>query len=215
MIQGETMRVLVLCDDYYHPAKVVRDGLGSMEGGYFSFDFIENANDWSAERMAEYPVVILSKSDSVSATDQHSWMSEEIQAAFVEYVRQGKGLLAIHSGTAGYKEKPALRSLLGGVFDQHPAQCPVTVEPDLAHPLTSGSGSFTVKDEHYFMLMDAGDVKVFMTSNSEHGQQPAGWTRTEGDGRVCVLTPGHNLEVWTQPAFQSIIKNALVWCGKE
>jgi len=209
------MRVLVLCDDYYHPAKVVRDGLGSMKDECFSFDFIDNANDWSAERMAQYPVVILSKSDSISQTDQHSWMSAETQQAFVDYVRQGKGLLAIHSGTAGYKEKTALRKLLGGVFDQHPAQCPVTVEPDLNHPLAAGSAPFTVKDEHYFMLMDREDLNVFMISKSEHGQQPAGWTRTEGEGRVCVLTPGHNLEVWTQPAFQAVIKNTLNWCSKE
>jgi type 1 glutamine amidotransferase len=208
------MRVLVLCDDYYHPAKVVRDGLGSMKGGDFSFDFIENAKDWSAERMAEYPVVILSKSDSVSQSDQHSWMSAETQRAFVDYVSKGNGLLAVHSGTAGYKEKPELRRLLGGVFDQHPAQCAVIVKPDCTHPLAAGSSRFTVKDEHYFMLMDGGDVNVFMTSESEHGQQPAGWTRTEGDGRVCVLTPGHNLEVWTQPSFQMLIKNALNWCTK-
>jgi uncharacterized protein len=205
------MRVLVLCDDYYHPAKVVRDGLGTMEDSELSFDFIENANEWSVERMAEYPVVMLCKSDSISQTDQHSWMSVETQQAFVDYVCKGKGLLAIHSGTAGYKERPALRRLLGGVFDQHPAQCQVTMVPDTAHPLAAGSGRFTVKDEHYFILMDAEDVDVFMTSTSEHGQQPAGWSRTEGDGRVCVLTPGHNLEVWTQPAFQVLIKNALNW----
>jgi type 1 glutamine amidotransferase len=185
-----------------------------MKDGCFSFDFIENANDWSAGRMAEYPVVILSKSDSVSQADRTSWMSEETQQAFVDYVRKGNGLLAIHSGTAGYKEKPALRKLLGGVFDQHPAQCPVMVEPDPCHPLATGNAPFTVKDEHYFMLMDAEDATVFMTSNSEHGQQPAGWTRTEGDGRVCVLTPGHNLEVWTQPGFQAVLKNALNWCEK-
>jgi uncharacterized protein len=208
------MRVLVLCDDYYHPAKVVRDGLGSMREDAFSFDFIENANDWSAERMAEYPVVILSKSDAVSQTDQHSWMSEETQRAFVDYVSKGSGLLAIHSGTAGYKEKREMRRLLGGVFDQHPAQCSVTVQPDAGHPLASGSSPFTAKDEHYFMLVDDAAVQVFMTSNSEHGQQPAGWTRTEGEGRVCVLTPGHNPEVWSQPAFQAVIKNALNWCSK-
>ncbi len=208
------MRVLVLCDDYYHPAKVVEDGLASLKDERYSFDFIENANEWSMEKMAQYPVVILAKSDSVSQADQSHWMSDETQRAFVEYVSRGKGLLAIHSGTAGYKDRPALRGLLGGVFDQHPAQCPVTVMPDSCHPLTAGSEPFTVKDEHYFMLLDAQDVTVFMTSNSEHGQQPAGWTRAEGDGRVCVLTPGHNLEVWRQPSFQAIIKNALNWCAK-
>jgi type 1 glutamine amidotransferase len=54
---------------------------------------------------------------------------------------------------------------------------------------------------------------VFLTTVSEHGTQPGGWTRLEGQGRVCVLAPGHNLEVWLAPAYQTLIANALRWCG--
>ncbi|CAN5509301.1 hypothetical protein BH10CHL1_BH10CHL1_18130 [soil metagenome] len=50
--------------------------------------------------------------------------------------------------------------------------------------------------------------------SSRHGTQPGGWTRLEGDGRVCVLTPGHNLEVWLDPSYQILLGNALRWCGK-
>jgi type 1 glutamine amidotransferase len=56
---------------------------------------------------------------------------------------------------------------------------------------------------------------VFLTTTSEHGTQPGGWTRTEGEGRVCVLTPGHNLEVWLQPSFQALLLNTLRWCSRE
>jgi type 1 glutamine amidotransferase len=55
---------------------------------------------------------------------------------------------------------------------------------------------------------------VFMTTSSEHGTQPAGWTRTEGEGRVCVLSPGHNAEVWLHPSFQALLRSALLWCIK-
>ena len=96
----------------------------------------------------------------------------------------------------------------------HPAQCPVTVEPVAGHPLTQGSVRFTAKDEHYFMALDDTQADVFLTTTSEHGTQPAGWTRTEGGGRVCVLTPGHNVEVWLHPAYQALIRNGLHWCGK-
>jgi type 1 glutamine amidotransferase len=44
--------------------------------------------------------------------------------------------------------------------------------------------------------------------------QPAGWTRAEGAGRVCVLTPGHNLEVWLHPEFQKLLLNACRWTAK-
>lgn len=121
------MQTLVLCDDQWHPAQILREGLGLLKPHGFMFDWIENARDWSAERMASYPLVILTKSNHVSSTNQSGWMTDTVQAAFADHVRNGCGLLAIHSGTAEYEQMPVLRSLLGGVFTHHP-------EPWLQHP---------------------------------------------------------------------------------
>jgi len=208
------MKALVLCDDFWHPARVPRAGLGALTGAEFTFDWIENAHDWSPEHMLTYPLMILTKSNNVSATDPTGWMTDTVQAAFADYVRKGNGLLAIHSGTAEYDQMPVLRSLLGGVFSHHPEQCPVTVEPRTGHPLSAGSAAFTLKDEHYFMAFDDPQADVFVATKSEHGEQPGGWTRVEGSGRVAVLTPGHNLEVWLHPSFQALLINSLRWCGK-
>jgi type 1 glutamine amidotransferase len=208
------MRTLVLCDDYYHPARIARAGLGALRDCDFEFDWIENAGEWSAERMNGYPLVVMTKSNNVSATDQRHWVTDEVQAAFLDYVRAGNGLLVIHSGAAGYDQMPLLRGLMGGVFTKHPPQCPVTVNPQEGHPLTAGSDRFALMDEHYFMDLDDTQADVFMTTTSEHGTQPAGWTRAEGAGRVCMLSPGHNVEVWLHPSYQTLICNALRWCSK-
>jgi len=208
------MKTLVLCGDYWHPARVPREGLEALTGVEFTFDWIENAQDWSPETMMTYPLVILTKSNNVSATDQTSWMTDGVQTAFSEYVCHGNGLLAIHSGTAEYGEALILRSLLGGVFTHHPEQCPVTVSPRLEHPLCTGSTPFTLKDEHYFMALDDPQADVFMTTKSEHGEQPGAWRRVEGGGRVAVLTPGHNAEVWLHTSFQALLLNSLRWCGR-
>ena len=208
------MRTLVLCDDFWHPARVPREGLGALTGVEFTFDWIENAGDWSLEAMMTYPLVILTKSNNVSATDPTGWMTDPVQMAFSDYVRKGNGLLAIHSGTADYAQMPVLRRLLGGVFTHHPKQCPVTVSPRVGHPLCARSVPFTLKDEHYFIALDDPQADVFLTTTSERGEQPGGWRRVEGDGRVAVLTPGHNLEVWQHPSFQALLLNAARWCSK-
>ncbi|CAA9581498.1 MAG: hypothetical protein AVDCRST_MAG88-3394 [uncultured Thermomicrobiales bacterium] len=207
------MRALVLCDDYWHPARTVRAGLAPLESAGLTFDWIEHAGAWSAERMAEYPVVVLAKANHVSASDREPWVTGEVQDAFRAYIRRGNGLLAIHSGTAGYRHLPVLRGVLGGVFISHPPQCPVTVAPREGHPLAMGSMPFTQVDEHYMMELDDPEAEVILTTTSEHGAQAGGWTRAEGDGRVCVLTPGHNLPVWLHPAYQVVLLNALRWCG--
>lgn len=207
------MRALVLCDDHWHPAATPRTGLAPLDGRPYAFDWMEDAREWSPERMAGYPLVVLTKSNNVTAADRTPWMVTAVQEAFRAWVAAGGGLLAIHSGTAGYRETPVLRALLGGVFVQHPPQLDVTIAPRPGHPLAAGVAPFTVRDEHYHMDMDDPDADSFLTTTSTHGTQPGGWTRREGAGRVCVLTPGHNPEVWLHPSYQTLLTNALRWCA--
>ena len=65
------------------------------------------------------------------------------------------------------------------------------------------------------MAMNDPDVDLFLHTASEHGIQPGGWTRTHGKGRVCVLTPGHNLPIWLHPSYQRLLHNCLAWCAGE
>ncbi len=208
------MRVLVLCDDYWHPGDVARTGLSQLTKAGFEFDWVENMQEWSVKDVANYPVVLLTKSNNMSSSNKSPWMTPEIELAFQDYVRQGKGLVAIHSGTAGYDESTGIRNLLGGLFKHHPAQCQVTIEFQKGHPLAVADTLFTVFDEHYFMDTEPGD-DVFLTTRSENGVQPGGWTRLEGQGRVCVLTPGHNLAVWLHSDYQALIQRAILWASGE
>ena len=200
----KSMRILVLSDDKWHPAQVPQQGLAGLVKFGFEFDWIENANEWSAEQMAAYPVVILSKANHISSADETPWMTETVQQAFLDYVKAGMGYWCSTQGLLDMSKRLILRALMGGVFREHPDQCPVTVEPLADHPLTEGSEAFTQMDEHYHMDLDDDQADVFLNTISEHGTQPGGWRRHEGDGRVCVLTPGHNLEVWQHPSYQSI-----------
>jgi len=213
-VKAERPRVLVLCDDYWHPARTARAGLAALEREY-EFAWIEHAGEWSPERMGDYKLVLLTKSNHVSSADRTPWVDDAAQAAFAAYVRAGNGLVVVHSGTAGYADTPLLRRIIGGVFASHPPQCTVEVRPRPGHVLCRDIQAFEIFDEHYIMeLDDAADV--FLSTSSAHGTQPAGWTRREGDGRVCVLTPGHNIEVWLHPSYRQLLRNALSWCaGKE
>lgn len=205
------MRVLVLLEDAWHPAAVPRAGLQELGNFGFEFDWIEDVDEWSAGRMADYATVILCKADYVLPVDETRWMTDQVQTAFRQYVQGGGALLVLHAGAAVDESATVLRELIGGFFVGHPEQCPVTVEPRDSHPLTAGCDPFTETDEHYLMCLDDENLDVFLTTFSEHGTQPAGWAHTRGEGRVCVMTPGHNLDVWLQPTYQQLLLNALRW----
>lgn len=204
------MKALVFCDDLYHPASTVRAGLAPLVAAGWDFDWVEDATHWSPEALSGYRVALLAKSNVRAHGDKTPWLTGAHEAIFQQHVVRGGGLLAVHSGTASYQDVRPVRAVLGGVFLSHPPPGEVTVEPRRGHLMAAGvDDPFTVHDEHYQMVLDDPRADIFLHTRSGHGVQPAGWTRTEGTGRVCVLTPGHFPAVWLHPSFQSLLRNAL------
>ena len=209
------VRTLVLCDDTWHPAAVVRRGLVPLSDLGFDFEFLEDGSKWSAEMMQNFPLVVLAKANMTSSTMEHPWLTAQSREEFPDFVQRGNGLVVVHAGTCRYENVPPMCDLIGGRFLHHPEQCVVTISPMTSHSLANGLTPFTVRDEHYFIAMSDPHAEVFLHSRSEHGVQPAGWTRAHGEGRVCVLTSGHNQEVWLHPSFQTLLLNALKWAAKK
>ncbi len=226
------MRVLLLCDDYWHPGQVPIDGVAPLKNQGFSFDIISDAKDFSPDMLKDYPAVLLSKCDEVSATDKTPWKTEAVQKAFTAYVENGGGLLAVHTALVAGEHTETLDALIGNRFTYHPHDCPVTVQPLKQHPVTDGVGMFCEVDEHYRLEMIAPDADIVMASYSPPQGEPekyaedpyhntpawicpAAYVRTQGKGRVCVLTPGHHLAVWHNPQYQRVLVNALRWISGE
>ncbi len=213
-------KVLVLCDDLWHPAEVIEKGLASRQDGRFAFEIVKAAKDiLTPERLARYPLVICCKSNNVIAANTAPWFEEgvtEVMPRDLErYVRSGGGLLAVHSGLAYSRaDCPDYVALVGAEFVTHPPRCAVDLhaaKPE--HPILAGIGDFSIRDEHYQLAMTCQDADIFLTSSSRKGgTQPAGYTRLLGSGRLCALTPGHTLDVWEHPSFQQLLTNAALWC---
>ena len=224
------MKVLLLCDDRFHPGHVPIQGMEPLKEKGIKIDVIQNANDFDPGRLNDYAVAVISKSDHTSNQDHAPWKTDAVQDAFVEYVENGGGLLVVHSGTVAGKDTGKLNRLIGCRFISHPNQCPVTVQPIKPHPVTEGVGAFCKPDEHYHIEILAKDADMLVAAyappqgeeakyesdpydNAPGGIIAAGYVRTQGKGRVCVLTPGHNLEVWHNSNFQQLLENGLRWCG--
>ena len=202
------MGIPVWTDDFYHPGVVIEDGLNRL-GEDFTYVYDANAIDPAV--LDETPVLVLAKSNVRDQAHRTPYMTEALANRLVRFVREGGGLLVLHSGTTTYEEFPAIKALIGGVFVTHPEPLPVTCRLTAGHPLATGAADCTFVDEHYQMDVN-GDIEVFMHTVSDHGAQPGGWLRHEGKGRVCVLTPGHFPPVFEDPNFQQLLRNALAFC---
>lgn len=223
-------KILVLCDDVWHPAEVIERGLASFEKNMrtgskspdYKFDFVKAAKDiLTPEYIQQYPLIICCKSNNVIAANSAPWfentVTEVMGGEFREFVENGGGFLSIHSGNVFMGNGDGVEEyceFVGNRFITHPLRCEVLLEKIKSHPITEGvADSFTVRDEHYKLELLAEDADIFLSSSSkEGGTEPAGYTRTFGKGRLCVLTPGHTLSVWENEEFQKILKNAIEWC---
>ena len=218
------MRILMICDDYSHPGDVPAEGISLLTKAGFQFEIIVDAKKFSPDMLKNYSAVLLAKCDNTSREDRTGWKTKAVQQAFIDYTENGGGLLAVHSGIVAGENTEALDRLLGCRFVYHPRACPVTVQPVKPHPVTKGVKMFTETDEHYRIEILAPDADILIASYSPPQHKPdsaaetawigpAGLVRTQGRGRICVLTPGHFLPVWHNPEFQKTLENALKWCA--
>ena len=226
------MRVLLISDDEWHPCKIPMDGTAFLREKGFTVDNVTNTENFNVEILKNYNVIIMCKEDHISQSNTGSWKNEAVQKAFVEFVENGGGLLVSHSGICAGENTELLDKLAGVCFKYHPNTCPVLVETLKPHPVTNGVEFFCEPDEHYQVEIITDDIEILSASysaaqgdeskyNSEPYHncrariEPCVLVRTQGKGRVCVITPGHTAEMWKNEQFKRLLENALNWCGKE
>jgi type 1 glutamine amidotransferase len=209
------MKVLVICDDFYHHGDVIKEGLDFLQDEFdmtYAMDMTEYS--FTAKPLSGYNVVVIAKENLISNSNKDKWFDENIEKQFEDYVNNGGGLLFLHAGTVLCREFAILKSICGCAFIHHPEQCVVDFNITSSHSVTNEAENFAEKDEHYFIDFIATDADIFLESRSENGVQPAGYTRIHNErGRVCVLTPGHNLSVFKNEQYKKIIRNAVNWCA--
>jgi type 1 glutamine amidotransferase len=153
-------------------------------------------------------------------------ISDEQKAAFLDFIKSGKGFVGIHSATDTFYKWPEYGELIGGYFDQHPWHQDVTVKvEDRRHPATRHLESpFKIKDEiyqfknfsrdrvHVLLSLEANSVDLTLPAVHRTDKDFAlAWWRNYGRGRVFYTALGHRAEVWQDERFQQHLLGALRW----
>lgn len=216
------INVLMLCDDVWHPVEVIQRGLSDLQDKEFHFDYVCAAKDiLTPEFIAEYPVIVNCKGNAITAANQEPWYEPGVTEVgvkeFADYVNAGGGFLSVHAGnTATRNSWNDYVDFVGNSFVTHPLRCEIDIEVVKEHPVTEGVTDFTIRDEHYELADIAEDADVFLRSvSATGGNQIAGYSRTLGEGKICVLTPGHVLAVWKNEMFRKLFFNAIRWAMRK
>jgi type 1 glutamine amidotransferase len=196
------MNVLLVTDGFFHPPyggrMALHRALAQMDG--LSFRHVR-----SLERL---PVDL----DSFSALVlyyHHKTISTAALARLDSFIRNGGGILAMHSATASFKNEPHYFEIIGGRFTGHGAVENIDVK-QVRDDIFGRIGDFVVKDELYLHDLQPGIETHFAATHA--GQEiPVVWTYHYGQGKVCYAVPGHTAQSMKHPAVQEILRRGLKW----
>lgn len=142
-------------------------------------------------------------------------LSDEKAIGLRDYVLEGGKVLFIHNGICLAKHSEVL-SVSGGEFTHHPEMADLKVSLDQEHPIGKCVEAFTVFEEPYFYeflegMEDSEDMVFFMKYTYDDDEYPSGWSLKAGKGMTVNLHPGHNRQVFENPTYQKVIKQAVLY----
>ena len=207
--------------------------------GKFEVRVTEEFRGAGPETLAPYDLVVLNYMER--GRPELRW-GEKTDAAFLDYVRSGKGVVVYHFAMAAFNGWTEYEKLSGGNWrpdnGHHSAPHNFVVDiKDQEHPITKGLKlSFPqANDELYANLrwQPAGSYHVLATANDDHAlyaasrtdsrapqplvgasiNEPMLWTLDYGKGRVFVTALGHDVEQVQTPAFVTTFVRGAEWAA--
>ena len=152
----------------------------------------------------------LSKYDALAVYANIEAITPAAEAAIVDFVRGGKGLVPIHCASFCFKNSPIWIDMVGAQFQKHGTGefAAVIVAPE--HPVMRGFGGFSSWDETYVHARHNDRGRTVLEERVEGDRrEPWTWVRAEGNGRVFYTAWGHDHRTWSNPGFHNLVERGI------
>jgi type 1 glutamine amidotransferase len=207
-------------------AKIWLDKLAADSN--FTIDYITDTKPITKKYLKQYQLFIQLD------YPPYPW-GKEAQDAFKSYIEKGKGgWLGFHHPTLlgvfdGYPMWQWYSGFMGDItFEQHIPGGPtalLTVE-DTLHPAMKGLPiKFTTRDQWYIynqsprpkvrVLASIDEATYQPSSEVKMGDHPVIWTNERVKARNIYIAMGHYPELFTDPIYTRLLRNALFWAVKK
>ena len=205
-LKPRRLEVLFLGDNRGHNPieryRYLKQALGSKG---FNLTFTEELGDMRREVLDQYDALI------VYANHEQ----DKAPPAIGEWVKDGGGLVALHSACGCFHPSEDWFALVGGRFKSHEGHVFAPENVDRNHPITKDLPKLEAWDETYVheaLTKDRHVLQVRPPINAgEKEPEPWTWVRTEGKGRVFYTASGHDLRTWQNVAYHELVSRGIRW----
>jgi len=162
------------------------------------------------ENLADLTADVLGSYDALAVFANIETITPAQEAAIVEYVRGGKGLVPLHCASFCFQNSPVWIEMVGAQFQKHGTGEFATTIVAPEHPVMKGFGGFTSWDETYVHTKhnERGRTVLEERVEGDH-HEPWTWVRTEGNGRVFYTAWGHDQRTWGHPGFHNLVERGI------
>ena len=197
------IKVLFLGDNGHHqPAERFAQLKPELASRGIELVYTDRIGDLTPQTLAAY--------DALAVYANIDNLPPEGEAAILDFVRNGKGLVPLHCASFCFRNSPAWIDLVGAQFQKHGTGEFRTVNVAAEHPVMQGFGGFKSFDETYVHTKhnDRGRTILEERVEGDH-HEPWTWVRTEGKGRVFYTAWGHDQRTWSHPGFHNLVERGI------
>lgn len=181
------------------------------ETGRFDVRISEDPGIFESSSLNHYDVVVLNYG-YWTAPDP----SDEAKAGLLNFVKQGKGLVALHFSCSSFQDWEEYRELLGRVWVKNVGghgprgKFQVNIKSK-DHPLTKGVVDFETDDELYAKLSGDAEIEVLASAYSEWSGkvEPILFLKNYGKGRVVHNVLGHDMRARRSSSYQTLLRRGV------
>ena len=138
-------------------------------------------------------------------------ISLEQEAAMLNFVAAGGGLVPIHCASFCFHNSPKYIELVGAQFHHHGTGVFKETIINHEHPVTRGLQPIESWDETYVHAKHNEDRTILSERHDKEGAEPWTWVRNHGKGRVFYTAWGNDQRTWSNAGFHALIANGIHW----
>ena len=204
------------------PAAVEAMKAIGAKAGYV-VDTSEDPEIFTAEKLKGYKAIVLVSSTTDPKKPESEWFVGEKRNALQGFLKDGKGILALHAAGDSHYHWPWYGKMIGGYFERHPKGTPkgLLTVVDARHQATAKlPKTIERKDEWYYYKDYNPTMRVLITidpatigdkGEADVNPNPLVWCHEFGGGRVFYNGLGHTSESYGEPYMVSLLTGALAY----
>ncbi len=185
------------------------------ESGRFDVTISTDKEVFATPAIKDYDAVVLSYGFWKEAEP-----SEQAKSGFLDYVKNGGSVVALHFACSSFQDWDEYGVLLGRVWKKgvggHGPYGEFEVNIKAAqHPITRGLKDFKIEDELYSKLTGDEEIEVLASAYSDWSKQvePMVFVKRYGQGRVVQNVLGHSFDSKQNAGYKQLLINGVEWAA--